>query len=549
MTTSGIIDFKIQSILLVVAGIVNLVLGLRVYKLDRDKTKKSNTIFALIAGSVSMWAFSRALFEEVNTSLLIFFSSRVLYLSASLIPILFFLFSLAISRGKIILHRKESIFIILTYFIIVFITIIPNSVIDSITNTNPIKIITFGKMYPLYVVHILGYFIAGFYVLARQFRKSNGVLKAQIKYIFIGTLIPSLIGVMTNLILPTFGFFEFFWLGPITTILMSVIIGYAIIRYNLWEIKLITAEILTTLILMILVFNLLLAKTTTFFFIRGSSLFLAGIFSLFLIKGVKKDIETRERIKELAGDLTKANIHLSDMEQQKTEFVSIASHQLRTPLTAIKGYASMLTEGSFGPLSDEAKRAVEKIFRSSQRLVLIIQDFLMVSRIEQGRVQYSFETIELKNLLKEIINDVKPVAQEKGLSVRFQFDNGGAVMAKVDREKFKQSVYNIIANAISYTDVGLINVLLSNDNWSKKVRIAVSDTGKGIVSKSLENIFEKFSHNGTQGRFGSGIGLFVSREIIKAHRGNVWAESAGPGHGSTFFIELPQWENRKGKKM
>jgi len=269
----------------------------------------------------------------------------------------------------------------------------------------------------------------------------------------------------------------------------------------------------------------------------------------FLIRVIIKEIEVRQQTEVLAKQLSVANLKLSDMEQQKTEFVSIASHQLRTPLTAIKGYASMLTEGSFGPLSDEAKRAVEKIFRSSQRLVLIIQDFLMVSRIEQGRVQYSFETIELKNLLKEIINDVKPVAQEKGLSVRFQFDNGGAVMAKVDREKFKQSVYNIIANAISYTDVGLINVLLSNDNWSKKVRIAVSDTGKGIVSKSLENIFEKFSHNGTQGRFGSGIGLFVSREIIKAHRGNVWAESAGPGHGSTFFIELPQWENRKGKKM
>jgi signal transduction histidine kinase len=227
------------------------------------------------------------------------------------------------------------------------------------------------------------------------------------------------------------------------------------------------------------------------------------------------------------------------MEKQKTEFVSIASHQLRTPLTAIKGYASMLLEGSFGKLSDGVRDAVDKIFKSSQVLVLIIEDFLMVSRIEQGRMRYDFTVVNLRDTVKEVVKDIEPKAKEKNLSIQVYVEDTGSFNIKADHAKIKQVIYNVVNNAILYTEKGFIKILLSKNKESDMLRVAVSDTGIGIDRNMMSKLFKKFS-KGKESTLGSGIGLYVAKEIVKAHKGHIWAQSDGKTQGSTFFIELPE---------
>jgi len=234
-----------------------------------------------------------------------------------------------------------------------------------------------------------------------------------------------------------------------------------------------------------------------------------------------------------------ANKELRRMEKQKTEFVSIASHQLRTPLTAIKGYASMLLEGSFGKISSGVREAVEKIYKSNQVLVVIIGDFLMVSRIEQGRMVYDFNTVELSDIVKEVVKEVEPDAEGKGLKIQINIEYNESFIINADYTKMKQVIHNIFNNAIRYTEKGFIKILLSKNQENQKLRIAISDTGMGINKEMIPKLFKKFS-KGRKSKLGSGIGLYIAKEIITAHKGRIWAQSDGSGHGATFFVELPE---------
>ena len=543
MFLEQVVDIKLQSALLIFAGVVNLIFGIVVY--SKDPSKKGNVLFGLFAISVSLWAFSRAMFEEVGSVELIYLSSVLLYLSASFIPLFFLMLSFALFTEKIILSKVKLFLIVSVYSLIVLLTLIPGVVIksvDFIVDTG--KEIVFGPGYLLYLLYIVGYFTAGFIVLFKKYLNYTGLLKTQLKYVFIGILIPSLIGITTNLILPTFGFFQLFWLGPITTILMVIVVGYAITRYRLWNFKIIIAEVLVSIILLVLFLNIFLSRFFVEYLFKSTIFILVSVFGMIIIRGVKKEIKARERVEKLAKEIMNANDRLRKMEKQKTEFVSIASHQLRTPLTAIKGYASMLIEGSFGKLPKKALDAVEKIFKSSQVLVVIIEDFLMVSRIEQGRVQYEFDIVELRDVVKEVINDVESDAEEKQIKIKLNVEGGRIFSARADRAKIKQVVHNIVSNAIKYTENGFVKILLSKNKENKKIRIAVSDTGVGISKEMKSKLFKKFS-KGEDSKLGSGIGLYVAKEIVKAHKGKIWAQSDGVGSGATFFIELPEVKRTK----
>ena len=271
--------------------------------------------------------------------------------------------------------------------------------------------------------------------------------------------------------------------------------------------------------------------------IKALVVVLVAIFGFLLARGIYKEIETREKMEKLTNQLIEANEDLRRMERQKTEFVSIASHQLRTPLTAIKGYASMLLEGSFGKLSDGTKDAIEKIYRSSQVLVVIIEDFLLVSRIEQKRMRYEFIAMDIRKIVEDIVQGLGEEAQEKGLSLVLKIEDGSDLEVSVDESKIKQVLHNVIGNAIKYTEKGSVNVSVSKNKVNGRVKISVVDTGIGVDKSMIPKMFVKFS-KGKKSKLGSGIGLYVAKEIVRAHKGHIWAESEGEGLGAAFFVEL-----------
>ncbi|MDP3726357.1 MAG: ATP-binding protein [bacterium] len=324
--------------------------------------------------------------------------------------------------------------------------------------------------------------------------------------------------------------------------LLAVFLVYSIVRFRLFHIRLLSATALTIGILFLLLSLLLVDSLSAIKIIVVVSTIAVGILGTLLIRSVGRDVRQRERIERLAEELQKANTRLKELDQRKSEFVSLASHQLRSPLTAIKGYASMLLEGSFGGLSDTIKDAVDKIFESSNRLVTIIEDFLTISRIEQNRLVYNFTHFDFKELAEKIIQDMRGAVEKRGLILSFDFGKEKQYLVNADSGKIAQVLNNLIDNAMKYTPKGSILVRLIKDEQKRVITLSVKDTGIGMSEETREKIFSKFSradnaHEVNVG--GTGLGLFIAKQLIEAHNGRIWAESEGEGKGSTFYVELP----------
>ncbi len=241
----------------------------------------------------------------------------------------------------------------------------------------------------------------------------------------------------------------------------------------------------------------------------------------------------------LYQDLEHKNVELNALNVQKTEFISVASHQLRGPLTAIKGYASLVLEGDFGEISVPVREAIETMFKSTQALVVIVGDYLDVSRIEQGKMRYDFSDFDIQPFIASIINEFQPNVKVSGLSLTFNTKKGDYFI-HADQGKVKQVISNLLDNAIKYTPRGKIEVTVLRTP-SDKIQVIFKDTGVGIPADVMPKLFDKFSRapGASQTNItGTGLGLYVAKKMMEAHRGRVWAESEGKDKGSTFILEL-----------
>ena len=207
----------------------------------------------------------------------------------------------------------------------------------------------------------------------------------------------------------------------------------------------------------------------------------------------------------------------------------------------------MIIEGSYGPVNDRMKEPLDRVFNSTSTLTQIVQDFLDVSRIEQGSMKYDMKAFSLKDLAREVVNEQSPNIKKAELKPSFDFneddESGSRYLVYGDRSKLKQVVANIVDNALKYTKSGFIEVHLSYT--SQTVVLEVRDSGMGIDGKTLGALFQKFERADGADEVnvqGTGLGLYIAKQIIDAHRGKIWAESDGLSKGATFFVELKRKE-------
>jgi signal transduction histidine kinase len=228
------------------------------------------------------------------------------------------------------------------------------------------------------------------------------------------------------------------------------------------------------------------------------------------------------------------------LDAAKSEFISIASHQLRTPLTVIKGYISMMLEGNFGVLTKPETESLEKVFSSNERLIQLVENLLNISRIESGRLQFDYKEVDLNKMVESVVEELSGNAKKKNLILEYKTPVKPLPAIKIDEEKIRQVVMNLIDNGIKYTKQGSVTIRL--EQGEHKVKFSVADSGMGIKSGDIINLFKKFSRGtGTSliHTEGTGLGLYVARMMIEAHHGKIWAESDGEGKGSRFCFELP----------
>jgi len=248
-----------------------------------------------------------------------------------------------------------------------------------------------------------------------------------------------------------------------------------------------------------------------------------------------------ERVSETAEKLALANERLLGLDKLKDEFVGIASHELRTPMTAIKGFLWMLGAGKGGSLSDQQKHYLDKASQGTDRMLNLINDMLDVSRIESGAMKLDKRLSSLANLIREVVDELRLKAASKNLSLDFIGD-GTVADFEFDSSKIHEVLVNLIANSIKFTDKGGITVSLVNKNGNM-VEICVQDTGRGIASEDIGKLFKKFgrvdsSFVTSAETGGTGLGLYITKALVEAHGGKISVESAVE-KGSAFRFTLP----------
>jgi len=236
---------------------------------------------------------------------------------------------------------------------------------------------------------------------------------------------------------------------------------------------------------------------------------------------------------------------IKEVDKMKDEFISMASHELRTPVTIIKGYTQMiLEESSKNGLDESAKEYLTIINSSTERLGDLIEDLLNVSRIEQGRLKIEMKDFKIISIIDSTIKEIYPQAKEKGLSLNFIFDDEVDDLINIDEDKLKQILINIIGNSIKYTEKGSIDVKISNKNNS--LILIIKDTGIGMSAKARARLFEKFYrviNNKTENIVGTGLGLWITKQIVEAMKGTISIDSI-EDVGTQVTIEFPLLKNK-----
>jgi signal transduction histidine kinase len=246
-----------------------------------------------------------------------------------------------------------------------------------------------------------------------------------------------------------------------------------------------------------------------------------------------------QRISNATKELRTSNAQLQKLDEAKDEFISMASHQLRTPLTSIKGYISMLLEGDLGKLTEEQKHVLNEAFVSSERMVRLIGDFLNVSRLETGRFVIDKHPVDLASLVSREISGLTQNAAAKGVKFSYKAPKNIPII-EVDENKIQQVIMNFADNAIYYSkEKG--KVVISLKKVKNFVEFTVQDTGIGVPKAEQAGLFDKFyrASNARKARpDGTGVGLFLAKKVIGDHGGTIIFESK-EGKGSTFGFRLP----------
>ncbi|CAA9366213.1 MAG: hypothetical protein AVDCRST_MAG93-7995, partial [uncultured Chloroflexia bacterium] len=225
-----------------------------------------------------------------------------------------------------------------------------------------------------------------------------------------------------------------------------------------------------------------------------------------------------------------------ELEEMKGRFVSSVSHELRTPLTSIEGYLDALLDDEAGPLNKEQREYAEIAYRNADRLNMLVEDLLLLSRIESGKLSMSFEAVSVDESVRHVEQELRNVAENKGLSLLISTDTDLVVSA--DRLRLAQVFTNLVGNAIKFTPSGG-SVELRGRRSGEEVIVEVVDQGVGIPATELPRLTERFFRASTAGTVqGTGLGLAITKEIIERHQGRLEIESV-EGEGSTFLVVLP----------
>lgn len=534
----------------IIAMSFNLILGLLVF--INDRKRDTNIIFGFLNIALAFYLAAN-LFSVVISS----HDEKMLWIRLSMfgavfLDTFFYLFIRVFPGDKLIMSKLEkSLVFVSTLFTSILCvtpwlfsdftlsagTTVPNP-IPTMVGSVPVAIMFFSAVAFIFIGR-------GIYILIKKYRKEDDVArKRHLRSILVGAGIMFSSFVVFNLIATAFfNDIYFIKLTPLFTTVFIVFSAYAIIRLEMFNVKVISTELLVFSLWFFILVRTLFSMTVEDQIINGSLLFLMIVTGIFLVRSVMKEVEQREKLAESAKALRES--HKREMEKTRVEaklrdeFVFVAAHELRTPITAIKGFLELVSdmEADFPP---DVQDDLDAISMASGHLNELVNNLLEIASSDAGAMKIETKPIDIVKIIEEVLKEVGSLAIEKNINIRLN-NFKGEMMVRADEKKTKEVFINLVGNAIKYNKKGgTVEIsIISVDN--KNVIVEVRDTGFGIPKDQQEKIFGKFfraSNKDTREILGSGLGLFITKMLVEKMGGEI-AFSSIEGQGTTFSVSFP----------
>lgn len=507
-----------------------------------DKKSITNKVFLLFGIATIFWgAFNYLVYNITNTQVALWFLRGSIFFATIQAFLLFSFLNVFPNEGKEMPTWVKGVVLPITA-ITAALTLTP--LVFSYVETTSVEGIIIkvhnGPGLPIFGGVAIGLVVAGMLILIRKVIRVEKLEKKQFIPVLLGLTVTFSLIITFNFIFPAIlKNSRFVPLGAVFLFPFILFTAYAIVRHKLLNVKVIGTEILVLVLAIAAIADVVVATNIKTVVIRVLIFALTLTIGFFLIRSVRREVEQKEKLQKLSEDLEKANEELKRTEQLKAEFFSFAAHQVKSPMAVIKGYATLIADGTLaGVPMEKITEIAKKIGVAANRTLAMVNNLLDMRKIEEGRMVYTFEKTDIVAPIRAIVNDLETLAKDKGLQLIIETPKEEVIL-NVDMQKFMQVIQNLVDNAIKYTDVGWVKVQVEVRNG--KVLFTVSDSGRGISKEFASQMFEQFSRDPAlaQDTKGTGLGLFIAKQIVEAHGGTIHAESEGEGSGSRFIVEIP----------
>jgi signal transduction histidine kinase len=529
-------DIPLPFLINFVSAVLITILGF--FVLRRDRRNSLNKLFSLMTISLAFWIFSSALSDLMKSpgDALILADLALVGPFFFVALLFFFVHGFPTPRGS--LNRWIYVLVLLPPFLALPLVFTPLN-IESVTaeswGTNFVP----GPLYNVLGLYILIMFVASGRELFLKYKAfKDPERRSQLYFLTIAFALTVVFGTLANLVLPLLGDARLSTIGPSATVFFVLFCTYAIVKHHLLDVKVIAAELFGTIMMLVTFFQLFTASTVGDFTLKLLLFLTTSVVAALLIKSVLQEVRRRQEMQHMAAELAVSNKRLRQLDDLKTTMVSIASHQLRGPLGGMRGYLTMFRDGDLGPVTDRQREIVRMNLNVLTRLLNAIETFLDITKLESGKMLLRKETLPLDDAVRDVVDEFTVLAEKKGLKLTFEVRGERPVWVDFDPEKIKHVVFNLIDNALKYTERGSIAVTVRSE--AGEAVFEVKDTGMGVPPDDVNRLFGKYERGElVVDRGGSGLGLYVVKMLTELQGGRVWASSPGVGKGATFSVSLP----------
>lgn len=517
-----------------------LVLAFLIYR--QDSRSATNRLFIFVSFSTCAWLlFMYASIAPQFASHYVWVT-RLLISSSTIMNVMFFLFAATIPDRE--MHPSRGwLWAIGASVVAVVAMNLSSFSIRGVDFIRGVPVPVNGPGMTIFGLYSMAFNIASVVVLIRRLRTATTERRQQLRWV-LGGIISMYVLIVGTVFMPVLiaQDVRFVPLAPLYVLLFLALTAYAIAKHRLFNIKIISAQLFSLFLIYVNFLQISSANSSTEFFIQLGIFAITFIFAVLLIRSVQNEAKKSEELRQLAEQLSDANVKLKEADRAKSEFLSIASHELRTPMSVIKGYLSLMMEGAYGQVPGPMRGRVEQIYSMNERLVHMIGNLLNLSRIEKQRVEYTCSKFEVEPLVHQIVEELAFKGDEKSMQIHFTPPTEALPVVYADADKLREIFSNLIDNAIKYSQSGAVEVAVRADEKKESVIFTVADHGIGMTQEEAAKLFTKYYRTENAKRTtatGIGLGLYICFTFIRGMGGEIWIEKTAPQQGTTFAVSIP----------